>query len=259
MRISRMISCAALTLLVAAAVPAQGNAQVGRLLKRAAKEAVTQVVVDKAASVTGVQPEPGSAALGARATPGPRFDEYLLEMTPDVLDRFDKGLAAEAAVRQEVERLIGKVLPPYEYDKCRDDVITGPEGQRVYMEAAEVLQTLAAQHGIQKASEELDRRMDRIVVPKCGLGPVEAQAIREKHADRLNAAAPQAADMTALQLYNLRERIVPLCKAMSSIIMGDEHAKVPTGVASVWWVYSPLEVEAAQPRCEKLMAALSAT
>lgn len=259
MRTAKVFSCAALALLLAAAVPAEGNAQIGKLIKKAVKEKVTEAVLDRAASAAGVQADSQSTSPAAQApTAGPKFTEHMLEMTPEVLDRVQLGLTAEMAVRQEMQRLIGKTLGGEEYDACRSAVIAGPEGQRVYMQAGDLVTGNSSQEAVMKASQELARRLDAIVVPKCGLSLQAAQEIRDRYAERLSAAAPQASGLATHQLYTLVERLVPLCKVIGTIAIVGEQARVPTELSSVFWVYSQREVQAAQPRCETLMVALNA-
>lgn len=264
MSISRMISCAALAgVLAVAAVPAPGSAQIGGLLKKVVKQKVTSTVVDRAANAAGVQPE---TASGAQAAPGAdgatrtglQFSEYLLEMTPEVLSRVEKGLAAEQAVQREIDGLIGKVLGTDERERCVQAVMASPEGQNVYMQAGDLMPDNASQEQLQKASREIAKRFDKLIEPKCGLDTQRQQQVRDQHAERLAAAAPQASGLTELQLANLKERIVPLCSAIETLSVNGNEARVPTEAQAVFWVYTPAEVEALRPRCAALMTALRA-
>jgi histone H3/H4 len=259
MGILRMVSCAALAAVMAtAAIPAPGSAQIDRLIKRAARERITQAVVDQAARALGVQPDAGRAEAAANpsAHSGPTFTEHVLEMSPEVLDRFEQGLAAEAAVRQEVDRLVGKVLPRDEYDRCHQEVMTSPDAQEVLTKTADLMPENPSQEAVRKASEELYRRFDALVEARCGLEPVKASEVRGRHAARLEAAAPDASGLTRLQLSHMKERIVPLCTAIQASALEAGAARLPTGMREVFWVYSELEVEALRTRCGMLLTAL---
>jgi hypothetical protein len=267
-----MMSGAALVVMVAgAAAPAPASAQLGKLLKKALKEKVVQTVMDKAASAAGVQPDTAPArevapagetgVLQAKtpmpgAHPGPNFSEYLLEMTPELLDRFEKGLAAESAVQQELNLKLGKVLSPAAYHECMQRVMSGPEAQKIYLVAGDLVQGEVSQEQMMKVSQELGRRFERLIEPKCGLDSQKGQQVRDQHAQRLEAAAPQASSLTRLQLSLMKERILPVCAAIETLAEVAGEARIPTASAAIYWVYTRGEVAALQPRCVKLAAAL---
>jgi hypothetical protein len=253
------------TMLVAAAIPAPANAQIGGLLKKKVKEKIVQKAggADSTAIAAGDTSAAGAAGKRARAaTPssGPRFNEYVLEITPTVLDQLEKGIAAEEVVRQKIERKIGKVLTRDEYEKCEAAVLSGPEGQKVYEQARNLATGDTTYERIQKASEELARRMEQVVEPKCGLEPRKAEEIRTQHADSMEAAAPAASGLTRLQLTIVKERILPLCAATQAVAAAASEVRVPAGAQHsanpIYYVYTPNEVNALQPRCAKLASAL---
>lgn len=256
MKISRMISCAALAaMLIGAAAPAPAAAQVGGLLKRKLKEKAVQTV---GGSVSAAAAAPGEKDAGAAPTrPGPRFTENVLEMTPELLDRFEKGVTAEIAVRDDIDRALGKLLPPLEYERCEQEVMRTPEAQQIYMGASDLTTgeepTLEQ---LQKASEELARRFDKIVRPKCGLDTQQAEEVRTQHADRLDAAGPAASGLTKLQLTLLKERIIPFCTAAQAPVAAGGEVRIPTSSDAIFWVYTAAELEALQPRCARLASAL---
>ena len=266
MKISRLMPCVVVAaMLASAAAPAPAHAQVGGLLKKKLKEKISQKVGGPDSAAAAAEPSaPGAATKPARAAPsrpGPQFTEYLLEITPDVLDRMEKGLAAEAAVRQEIDRKIGKVLSHDEYEKCQMAVLQTPEGRKVYEQFLVKGDTSAA--GLRKASEDLARRMEQVVEPKCGLEARKAEDIRTQNADRMEAAAPQASGLTRLQLTLLKERILPLCAAAQAVTAPTGEVRVSAAASGstdpIYYVYTPTEVSAAQPRCAKLSSALRAS
>jgi hypothetical protein len=130
-------------ILVAAAIPAPAHAQLGGLIKKKVKEKAAQTIGrgDSAMTASPDTSAPVAAGKAARTAPprsGPRFTEYVLEITPELLDRLEKGLAAEEVVRQAIERKIGKVLSRDEYKKCEAAVLRGPEGQKVYQQSRDL-------------------------------------------------------------------------------------------------------------------------
>ena len=268
MRTSRLMPCAVVAaMFVAAAIPAPAHAQLGGLIKKKVKEKVAQTVSrgDSAKTARPDTSAPNATGKVARTTPpgsGPHFTEYVLEITPELLDRLEKGLAAEDVVRQAVERKIGKVLSRDEYEKCESAVLRGPEGQKVYAQSRDLVNGDTTYERIQKASQELARRMEQVVEPKCGLEPRKAEEIREQHADSVEAAAPAASGLTRLQLTIMKERILPLCAATQAVAAAAGEVRVPAGTQdsarAIYYVYAPNEVNAVQPRCAKLASALRA-
>lgn len=256
MRISRTISCTALVaMLVTAAAPAPAAAQIGGLIKRKLKEKVVQTVGGSDTAAPAAETADRDARTGLPRQ-GPRFTENVLEMTPELLDRFEKGLAAESAVRDEIDRALGKLLSPDDYHRCELAVARSPEGQKVYLGASDLLKEGATQEEMQKASEEIARRFDAIVRPKCGLNTRQADEVRTRHADRLDAAGPAAAGLTKLQLTLMKERIIPFCTAAGAPTVAAGEVRIPTSSAAISWVYSTAEMEALQPRCARLASAL---
>ena len=269
MRRSRFMPWAVVVaMFAAAAAPTPTEAQLGGLVRKKVKEKIVQKVAgpDSAATATSDTSTARAARKGARAAPpapGPRFTEYVLEITPAVLDQLEKGLAAEEVVRQEIERKIGKVLSHDEYKKCEAAVLRGPDGQKVYAQARDLATGDTTYEHIRKASEELARRMEQVVEPKCGLAPMKAEEIRSQNRDSLEAAAPAASGLTRLQLTLMKERILPLCAAAQAVSTAPGEVRVPataqTSTDPIYFVYTPNEVSALQPRCAKLAGALRAS
>lgn len=266
MRISRfMPRTVVAALLAAAAVPAPAHAQLGGLIRKKVTQRIAQAAgrTDSAKTAAPDTSAPGAAGKAARTAPpapGPRFNEYVLEITPAVLDQLEKGLAADEVVRQAIERKIGKVLSHDDYKKCESAVLRGPDGQKVLQQARDLATGDTSYQAIQKASLELARRMEEVVEPKCGLAPRKAEDIRTQHRDSLEAAAPAASGLTRLQLTLLKERILPLCAATQAVAAAGGEVRVPAGTQAstnpIYYVYTPNEVSALQPRCAKLAGAL---
>ena len=105
MKIQTMARYAVFALLVAGLAPAPAEAQLGKFIKRRLKQAIVQAVADTViasvapGSATAEVASGGDAPRAHKAGPasGPAFDEYLLEIEPDLLDRLERALTAEAA------------------------------------------------------------------------------------------------------------------------------------------------------------------
>lgn len=248
MNMSRFLAWTALVAGLAGVVPASASAQVGGLIKKKVKEKVVQTVggADTASSASAAVP--GS---------GPVFNDYVLEITPDLLDRLEKALAAEAAAREENARRIGKVLPEEEYDRCEQDAIRSAEGQKMSEESVRLMEAAKTDEQVQQAMEEMGKRLEAFMEPRCGLEPNKAERLRSELAPRTTAAAEEASGLTDHQLSILKERILPLCTATEAAA-GSEGARIPTEDSTIFYVYSPGEVEALRPRCGTLVKVLQA-
>lgn len=272
------LGAAMAAMIVAMGSPSPAAAQLGGLKKKLKAKLMEAVVEQATAAVSPkadtavVYPGAGSEAMavahaganpvvkkpvpGAPARPGPTFTDFLLEMTPELLDRFAKGLAAEQAVRQDIERIVGKQLPREQYDQCFQAVVASPEGQKLYMSASDLINGDASQEQLRAASQELARRFEVLSKPKCGLDPMKAQEVREAHRVRLQEAAPSATGLTVLQLSILKERILPFCAAVDALVKAAGEARLSAGAEAIFWVYGEAEAAALQPRCASLMPVL---
>ncbi|UCF41687.1 MAG: hypothetical protein JSW43_04995 [Gemmatimonadota bacterium] len=244
MKSSRFLAWTALVAGLAAVVPASASAQIGGLVKKKVKERLAG-------------PDAAAASPAAQAAPGPVFNEYVLEITPDLLDRLQRALAAEAAAREENARRIGKVLPEEEYDRCEQDAIRSAEGQKMSEESVRLMETAKTDQQLQQAMEEMGKRLEAFMEPRCGLEPSKAERLRSELAPRTTVAAEEASGLTDHQLSILKERILPLCTATEAAA-GSEGARIPTEDSTIFYVYSPGEVEALRPRCGTLAQALQA-
>lgn len=256
MRIAKLMTCAALAaMLAASAIPTPAAAQIGGMLRKKLRESAEKMVAGTDSPAVAQDPS-------APARPGPGFNDHVLEITPELLDRLEKGLAAEKAARQQIELQIGKVLSRDEYEECEAAVLRSPEGLKVYEQSMDLVTGDTSYERMQQASQELARRMEQVIEPRCGLEPRKAEAIRSQNADRVAAAARDGSGLTQLQLSILKERILPLCAATQAEAVAGGDVRIPAGpqtdVDPVYYVYTPGEVEALQPRCARLAIALRA-
>lgn len=271
-RIIRWAACAAVLALM---VPAPASAQIGGFLKRKLKEKIAQTVVEgvtgsqaagtpvdtaSGAEQTGSAPGPVASAPRARkGAPGAAakpsiFSETTLEMTAELLDRFEKGVAAEKAERKAIVPQLARLLSNHDYDKClHERVAATPAGQKAQREYLAALRT-GKPEVYQGAMEKYQTELERIGEPVCGLSPKKAEPVRRELEERPEKAALQAAGLELYQYAVLKERIIPFCALAGTAEAAGEFARVRDRGAS--YVYTQGEVAALRPRCARLAPAL---
>jgi len=228
-------------------MPASASAQIGRLVKKKVKEQVVQTVAGSETAAAVPIPE---------ATQGPVFTSNVLEITPDVLDRLERALAAEATAREENAIRLGKVLSWEDYNFCKERVLMSPEGQNLSQELVQLIENATTDEEIQRAMQEMATRMEAFLEPECGLEPNKAEKLRQELTQRVPAAAQEASGLSDLQLSILEERILPFCVMPELAAATEEELRIPGETSEVFYVYSPTEIEALRPRCGSLVEAL---
>jgi len=211
-------------------VPQPAHAQIGGFIKKKVKQAVK-------GQVTG-----GDTAAATRAAPsGPTFDEWVLELTPANLDRFEQGLTAERAFRDSIDAVYAKLPSPEAYQTCQIRVATSPE-------ALKLVQNIDPSN-VQAAMQANQKRLD-LAEKRCGPDP----ARRSKSDDLRGAEArgAAAAGLKPSQYGIIKERVKPFCGP------GGGTAKVAGAMSGMYYVYSETEMSALQPRCQKLVALIDA-
>lgn len=246
--ITRRAARAALLLAAVAAMPATADAQIGGLRKKVAKAV---------AGATG-QTQPESTSPAAAAEPAKRspYNEYVLEMTDAVLDRLEKGLAAESARRDEVAAILAKVPAPEARAQCVANAAMLPEVQKAldeYMAALEKAEGNGEK--LTAAAIKLDETTKVIYDRECG-AEMPDDRLRELQKEPALAGA-KAADFTEYQYASLKERVPPFCTAGDRLEKDGDGAFVPVDARNRY-VYSATEIAALTPRCEKLSAAIAA-
>ena len=246
MKTRKLMAWTALVTGLTAVVPASAAAQIGGLIKRKVRETVAGL-------------DAAAASPAAQAAPGPVFNEHVLAITPELLDRLEKALSAEAATREENARRVGKVLDAEEYQSCRQRVAGSPRAQELMEEQLQVLEDeTSTQQQREQALQEMATRLEALTEPECGLEPNKAEKLRSELAPRVAAAAEQAGGLSDIQLSILKERILPFCVAPEAVAAAAGEMKIPGETSTVFYVYSPTEVEALQPRCGSLVEGLLA-
>lgn len=255
----RLMGWVALAALLGAAAPVPASAQIGGFIKRKLKEKIAQTVsgpdtTAAPAAAAGTDEAQGGVAnpvprvkKRAPGTAGPTFNEYNPEITPELLDRLEKLLAAQQAARADVARRTARFLPKKAYDDCVSQLLMkSPESPALMAELRAAAQKSSPEER-QRAMEEYGKHMQKVQEAKCGPNPIRAQDIRAAMQDSANKAVLAGAGFTPLQYATVLERLVPFCDAAAS---GGGAPKLPAGV------YAPGEVSAMQPRCGKLAPAL---
>jgi hypothetical protein len=233
-----VLRSAALALVIGTALPVPASPQVGGLIKKTLKQTIEQSRVGSDTATT---------ASAARAR-GPTFDDVTLEITRARLDQFEKGVAAEAAERKDVDRQIAKFLPGDAFEKCQQSLMRTPEAQAAYREYTGMLRG-TDQAAMRKASEWYGQRLAEITRPKCGPSPSEAEIMKGDLLDGPEKAGQKAAGLTERQYAVLKERILPFCTA--AVASGPGELRIARG-----YVYTSTEMETLRPRCATLLPAL---
>ena len=196
-----------------------------------------------AARSNAARPAPAAAAP---ASPY-RFSEYVLEMTPAVLDRVAAAVSAEQAERAAIpQRKKAFEAAQQKYAVCYQAAMTSPEMTKMYDQLEKVGDNMELYAKL--AQQQLD-----IYKAKCGEPPSQpdyGRLVVEK--------AMEAGSFKDRQYDVLKERIVPFCKA-GATLTPDGLGGIRIGGARIAYVYSKAEVDALQPRCATLGKAIFGT
>jgi hypothetical protein len=258
MNSSRIIRGALLAAVVATTVPTMAHAQLGGALRAArnkVKDGVEQAVTGSAS--TGSQ---GGASQSGGSSPGAgggtRSSE-VLEITPEVLDRLEKGLAAESAERAEVARFLASLTTPEQYSACQTQAVQSPESQALLERfQAEMEKHENDPQALQKLLLKQSEAVQALFERKCGADPSSQGEVRKAAQARPEAAGARAGgftidnqrhwgqQMVSREYAILKERIAPFCRNPQQ-----------TGK----YAYTAAEQEALRPRCETLSRALAET
>ena len=219
---------AALAAIVCLSMPSPADAQIGGFIKKKVKDAVK-------GQAAGEQKQ----APAAEAQSEPRFSEYVLELNAENLDKLEKALAVEKAYRDSVNTAYARVPTPEQYQQCMIRTTMDPEAQKITAN----MNDMAA---MQQAQEKLVAYREK----KCGKDPERAM---EGKKEALRHGSDRAAESVGIKpsaLSIMKERITPFCESGG-------QAKVKGDMEGMYYVYTPTEVAAIQPRCVKLAALLA--
>ncbi|HEX6534873.1 MAG TPA: hypothetical protein VF041_09750 [Gemmatimonadaceae bacterium] len=251
LRATRLIVIAAA---VAIAAPTSAHAQFSGLKNKLKKKVEAAAGVKDGDSASGDRGADRASRRGATASApgpsGPRFDDRILEMTPEVLERLASSLEAERRGRADAARALSPETRQ-KFQACEQQVLTSPEAAKILerFSAANERQDMAASR---KESEALNALRDR----KCGMDP-STGAFRDSVTTATTQATLRAGRFTPEQYSLLKERVTPFCKGAVQEV-GD-GARVGGSGREIYYVYSKREVEALRPRCGELSKAIAAT
>ena len=257
MNTTHLLRRTALVIVLAAAIPAPASAQIGAIKKKM-REKISQALGadsgSKAAPATGSARAPAAAAPGSARAPAATLicDDNLLEITPALLDRLEKGLAAEQADRKTAPKLLFGA----DYDRCKKELEESPAYRKEYQEFIARYADLPESRQPEALKENM-KREDAQLRAQCGPPFQEADKLRFSLPRRAEEAGQTAAALTPRQYAILKERIMPLCEATETAAGPGGELQVPKKASSshVFFAYKATEVEAIRPRCAKLATA----
>jgi len=247
---SRRIHLVAAAALAAALLsPSGADAQIGSLTKKAKKQAEAAVgITDSSADKSkqsGAAGATASSASGASSSTKSPYNDYVLELNGEVLDRFQKSLAAASSSRAE---LMKDVPTPQARQAC----LSKPPAPE---EKAQLDSGLAAMDK-QQNLPEYQRHMNKMLelqAKRCGKDPNDSELQKALY-EQPKSAALKAGGFTEGQYAMIKERVHPFC----ALPPDKNGPKVQGSGSSLFYVYSDVEVQALRARCDKLVPALKA-
>ncbi len=190
MKSSRRTLAALLVVALAVSCPLVAHAQFGGLGDRLKKKA-TQAITGKPAT-------PATRAANADQAEAP--DTNVVEITADVLARFETGLHAEEARRQEVEAKLKAVRKPEDYSTCEGRFDMSEQGRKL----ASAIRTAGGQNADAVSAAIANRQAALDVF--CGHDPSDYEYKRTLQAS-IPTAGSGPANLSQRQYAILRERV----------------------------------------------------
>jgi hypothetical protein len=240
-----------------AMTPAPASAQLGGL-KKAVKRAATEAAGPKAVNATAGSGEQ-TGAVSASAEPamaGGLTGKNVIEMTDDVIVRFERALATETTERQESARILESLADPRDFQTCAQGMGMTPEYQRIFEKyLADVSSAGNDNEAIGRSTQVFDSTYRALAAPKCGRE--RNSEIERELQNRPIEAATRAGEFTRAEYAMLKERVEPFCEAGSRQIITSDGATVPGSGHNIRWVYTAAEVQALTARCRTLSDALA--
>jgi hypothetical protein len=244
MRSRIFFSAAALCAVMAASVSTPAHAQFGAV-RRAAQRAVGGAVQGTPATQPSGMPAPASQASAASQV----NRGVVLELTPEVLDRFGRALAAYETHLDSIARALAGLKGPEEYMQCQLDWFNSDAGQAMFAKL-----TAASESGdyarITAAGEENRASLARA----CGPDAQQRDEMEMEASNGAEAAALAAGGFEMREFAVIQERVVPFCRAAAQTGGGD--VRIAGEGRNVFWVYTATEAAALNGRCAALLAGL---
>jgi hypothetical protein len=190
------------------------EAQIGSRLRRAVAERAAGAAADRIV---------GQDERAAQdAAPSAVVNQAVVEITPELLDRFSAALAAEYAEIARLPQLRASLTDDDQWSRCYQRL----ERDARYIEFMRRLET--------SDEDDLSDRLDQYVMEQCG-------ETEDRLQERPARIASLSMGVSTRQYGVLKERIVPFCTNPGS-----------TGRL----VYKPGETQALRPRCDDLLPAV---
>lgn len=168
----------AVCVLIATAIPTGAGAQVGGLIKKKVAEA--------AGKDEQKQTPEGDASKV--------YDENVLELTEPVMKGYMNGLRTELRLLADFADVMNGYKKPEEYERCRQDVATSPEGMEIMLRMANLPDNASAEE-MQRAMAKAAEEVLALTKQKCGpdAGEDWPQSKRREKVAEIRAQAAAAA------------------------------------------------------------------
>ena len=244
--------CIPVALLACAVVAAPAHAGWGDALKSQANKAIKH------------EKKP------AKADAGPIESRIEPQATPENIAKFKTALQTEMAEREKVTKFLATVKSPEAYQKCHNDWVLGPEGQKLGKRYAEGMDGKSGAE-LQKQMETIGKEMEQSIEKACGPDPGHygqgwaSQQTRE--------AIGKASDQFAEDDYaygTWKEWVLEFCKYVEALKkqpdsaqklakIKDEGLRIPGSGTGIYYVYTASEANALLEQCETLVPLIQAT
>ena len=193
------------------------------------------------------------------------------KVTPETLAKFRASLQLEIAERDRVTKFMATVKTGEAYEKCKNDWMLSPDGQKVSQKYADAMQGATSQAEVQKKVEVIGKEIEKALEQHCGPDPNhynQGWANQE-----IRAAIGKASDQFTTDDYayaTWKEWITEFCKYVEALKkqpdaaqklakIKDEGLRIPGSGAGIYYVYTASEANALLEKCESLMPLIEAT
>lgn len=207
----------------------------------------------------------------ANAESGPVDSRIEPKATPENLAKFKASLELEIAERKRVTQFMATVKSDDAYNKCKNDWMLSPDGQKASQKYMDAMQGVKSQADVQRIAETLGKEMEKALEQHCGPDPNhynQGWANQE-----IRNAIGKASDQFTTDDYayaTWKEWITEFCKYIEALKkqpdaaqklakIKDEGLRIPGSGAGIYYVYTASEANALLEKCESLMPLIEAT
>ena len=205
------------------------------------------------------------------AESGPVESRIEPKVTPETLAKFKASLELEIAERKRVTQFMATVKSSEAYDKCKNDWMLSPDGQKASQKYMDAMQGVKSQADVQKVAETLGKEIEKALEQHCGPDPNQynqAWANQE-----IRNAIGKASDQFTTDDYayaTWKEWITEFCNYIVALKkqpdaaqrlakIKDEGLRIPGSGAGIYYVYTASEANALLEKCESLVPLIEAT